>query len=140
MRSAAAGSGEKRELKNRLSEFIRTVNGGEHVLTTDRGTVVSELVPVERPGVNVAWRPWARPTIRTLTRVMQLRKRPPLDAIHLASGLVGSKPIPKLAMLSPDVPWVSARAQRPLNWALMRAGTITGFLVRGGLFRMTVHS
>lgn len=32
-----------RELKNRLSEFIRAVGAGESVLVTDRGKVVAEL-------------------------------------------------------------------------------------------------
>lgn len=34
-----------RELKNKLSEFIRLVEAGECVLVTDRGTVVAELRP-----------------------------------------------------------------------------------------------
>jgi len=34
-----------RELKNRLSEYIRQVRSGEGVLVTDRGEVVAELVP-----------------------------------------------------------------------------------------------
>lgn len=34
-----------RELKNRLSEYIRAVRSGEAVLVTDRGNVVAELVP-----------------------------------------------------------------------------------------------
>lgn len=34
-----------RELKNRLSEYIRHVRGGESVLVTDRGEVVAELTP-----------------------------------------------------------------------------------------------
>jgi len=34
-----------RELKNRLSEYIREVRSGETVLVTDRGDVVAELVP-----------------------------------------------------------------------------------------------
>jgi antitoxin (DNA-binding transcriptional repressor) of toxin-antitoxin stability system len=36
-----------RELKNRLSEYIRQVRSGEAVLVTDRGEVVAELT---RPG------------------------------------------------------------------------------------------
>ena len=36
-----------RELKNRLSEYVRQVRSGEEVLVTDRGEVVAELV---RPG------------------------------------------------------------------------------------------
>ena len=42
-----------RELKNRLSEVVRAVKGGEHVLVTDRGTVVAELVPPGRRGCSV---------------------------------------------------------------------------------------
>jgi prevent-host-death family protein len=34
-----------RELKNRLSEYIRVVRSGEGVLVTDRGEVVAELLP-----------------------------------------------------------------------------------------------
>ena len=34
-----------RELKNRLSEYIRHVRSGEGVLVTDRGEVVAELAP-----------------------------------------------------------------------------------------------
>jgi prevent-host-death family protein len=44
-----------RELKNRLSEYVREVRSGEGVLVTDRGEVVAELVPpgqvTDRPGV-----------------------------------------------------------------------------------------
>jgi len=34
-----------RELKNRLSAYIREVRSGETVLVTDRGEVVAELIP-----------------------------------------------------------------------------------------------
>ena len=34
-----------RELKNRLSEYLRRVRLGERVLVTDRGEVVAELLP-----------------------------------------------------------------------------------------------
>jgi prevent-host-death family protein len=34
-----------RELKNRLSEYVRDVRSGEGVLVTDRGEVVAELIP-----------------------------------------------------------------------------------------------
>ena len=37
-----------RELKNRLSEYIRQVRLGEGVLVTDRGHVVAELTPPGR--------------------------------------------------------------------------------------------
>ena len=41
-----------RELKNRLSEVVRAVKAGEHILVTDRGTVVAELVPPGRPATD----------------------------------------------------------------------------------------
>lgn len=34
-----------KDLKNRLSEYVRMVAGGETVLVTDRDRVVAELVP-----------------------------------------------------------------------------------------------
>ena len=37
-----------RELKNRLSEYVREVRSGEGVLVTDRGEIVAELVPPGR--------------------------------------------------------------------------------------------
>ena len=37
-----------RELKNRLSEYIRDVRSGEGILVTDRGHVVAELNPPGR--------------------------------------------------------------------------------------------
>ena len=36
-----------RELKARLSEYVRRVRGGEEVLVTDRGEVVATLLPPE---------------------------------------------------------------------------------------------
>jgi antitoxin (DNA-binding transcriptional repressor) of toxin-antitoxin stability system len=43
-----------RELKNRLSEYLRQVRSGEEVLVTDRGEVVAELGPPGRGGVDPA--------------------------------------------------------------------------------------
>ena|ERR1700730_4617175 len=40
-----------RELKNRLSEYLRQVRSGESLLVTDRGEVVAEFSP---PGLTVA--------------------------------------------------------------------------------------
>jgi len=34
-----------RELKNRLSEYLRQVRAGEGVLVTDRGEIVAEITP-----------------------------------------------------------------------------------------------
>jgi prevent-host-death family protein len=38
-----------KELKNRLSHYLRTVRRGETVHVTDRGHIVAELRPVRRP-------------------------------------------------------------------------------------------
>ena len=38
-----------RELKNRLSEYLRQVQNGERVLVTDRGRVIAELRPPGGP-------------------------------------------------------------------------------------------
>jgi antitoxin (DNA-binding transcriptional repressor) of toxin-antitoxin stability system len=40
-----------RDLKNRLSEYVRLVRQGEEILVTDRGVVVAELRP---PGSRAA--------------------------------------------------------------------------------------
>lgn len=43
-----------RELKNRLSEYLRQVRSGESVLVTDRGEVIAELGPPASPAIDVA--------------------------------------------------------------------------------------
>src|SRR5262245_30670868 len=43
-----------RELKNRLSEYIRQVRSGEGVLVTDRGKVVAELSPPGQTAIGQA--------------------------------------------------------------------------------------
>lgn len=49
-----------RELKNRLSEYLRMVRRGEEILVTDRGEAVAELrQPVHAPG-SVAYPELAR--------------------------------------------------------------------------------
>ena len=44
-----------RELKNRLSEFLRLVQQGEEVLVTDRGRVIAEL---RQPGRHITEEPY----------------------------------------------------------------------------------
>ena len=41
-----------RELKNRLSEYIRFVRSGERVIITDRGDVVAEIRPPDASAIN----------------------------------------------------------------------------------------
>lgn len=58
-----------RELKNRLSEYLRAVRAGERVLVTDRGEVVAELAPPghsEEPDVPAALLVLARRGLITL--------------------------------------------------------------------------
>lgn len=43
-----------RELKNRLSEYIRRVRSGEGVLVTDRGEIVAELTPPGQGATDVS--------------------------------------------------------------------------------------
>jgi antitoxin (DNA-binding transcriptional repressor) of toxin-antitoxin stability system len=43
-----------RDLKNRLSEYVRQVRRGEEVLVTDRGAVVAELGPPGRAALSGA--------------------------------------------------------------------------------------
>lgn len=61
-----------RELKNRLSEFIRRVRGGDEVLVTDRGVVVAEL---RQPGLVSAATPY--PELDRLAREGGARIGPP---------------------------------------------------------------
>ena len=57
-----------RELKNRLSAYVRKVEAGDVVIVTDRGRVVAELVP---PGRGV--RPGVHPGLLELARRDGLR-------------------------------------------------------------------
>lgn len=42
------------ELKSRLSEFLRVVQGGESIAVHDRNRAVAHIVPIhERPGLRV---------------------------------------------------------------------------------------
>jgi len=46
-----------RELKNRLSEYLRRVADGERIVVTDRGRPVATLAPIEETdAARAAWR------------------------------------------------------------------------------------
>jgi prevent-host-death family protein len=70
-----------RELKNRLSEYLRDVRAGERVLVTDRGEVVAELAPPGHspdPDVPAALLALARRGLVTLGAQSEERTYPPL--------------------------------------------------------------
>jgi len=46
-----------RDLKNRLSEYVREVRSGEEILVTDRGQVVAELRPPTPPEARASFHP-----------------------------------------------------------------------------------
>jgi len=42
------------ELKSKLSEFLRAVQGGESITVLDRNTSIAQIVPIrERPGLRI---------------------------------------------------------------------------------------
>ena len=71
-----------RELKNRLSEYLRDVRAGERVLVTDRGEVVAELAPPGHGGrptnVPTALLVMARQGLATLATPTDVAAYPPL--------------------------------------------------------------
>jgi prevent-host-death family protein len=70
-----------RELKNRLSEYLRDVRAGQRVLVTDRGEVVAELAPpgqTQEPDVPAALLILARRGLVTLGAPSDAAKYPAL--------------------------------------------------------------
>jgi prevent-host-death family protein len=73
-----------RELKNRLSEFLRRVAEGERVTVTDRGRPVAVMVPPDEPGddeqvrllVREGLARWAGGKPATPTRPPKIRGKP----------------------------------------------------------------
>ncbi len=93
-----------RELKNRLSEFLRDVRAGERVLVTDRGEVVAELSPpgqqgAREPDVPVALLGLARRGLATLGApgdaaiypALPRRRRRKLTSVQLLDDERGSR-------------------------------------------------
>ncbi|HET7057616.1 MAG TPA: type II toxin-antitoxin system prevent-host-death family antitoxin [Nitrospiraceae bacterium] len=46
-----------RELKNRLSRYLKRVQAGEEVIVTEHGRTIARLVPVKVPAIQEALRP-----------------------------------------------------------------------------------
>jgi antitoxin (DNA-binding transcriptional repressor) of toxin-antitoxin stability system len=65
-----------RELKNRLSEYLRLVRAGERVLVTDRGEVIAELGP---PGEGAAQDEMPRKLREMIQRGLATRAAPRKD-------------------------------------------------------------
>lgn len=66
-----------RELKNKLSEYLRLVRAGERILVTDRGEVVAELAP---PGEGS--RPDLPPRLREMIRRGLVKPAAPRGEYH----------------------------------------------------------
>lgn len=71
-----------RELKNRLSEFLRDVRAGESVLVTDRGEVIAEISPPGQRATSADYPPGlqalARRGLATLGPAVPSRQYPGL--------------------------------------------------------------
>lgn len=87
-----------RELKNRLSEYIRAVRSGESVLVTDRGEVVAELGPPGRaassdlsPGLQLLVRRGLATPGRPNDRHVYRRVRPALKPGRAAALLAAER-------------------------------------------------
>jgi prevent-host-death family protein len=71
-----------RELKNRLSEYLRQVRAGEGLLVTDRGEVIAEITPpgehVGDPSISPGLLALAKRKLVTLGRENESRAYPAL--------------------------------------------------------------
>jgi prevent-host-death family protein len=88
-----------RELKNRLSEYLRQVRAGEGVLVTDRGDVIAEITPpgyaqADR-GVPAGLAALARESLVTLGATLDADVYPPLPRTrrrkHTAAQLLDAE-------------------------------------------------
>ncbi len=73
-----------RELKNRLSEYLRQVRAGENLLVTDRGEVIAEFSP---PGRRLS-DPSVPPSLRAMvTRGIVTLGEPREESAHVYDAL-----------------------------------------------------
>jgi prevent-host-death family protein len=77
-----------REIKNRLSEFLRLVADGETVLVTDRGRVVAQLAPPPAVGAPALTEDEALARLAAAGKVRMPRRRIPSPG----AGPVGTLP------------------------------------------------
>ncbi|HEX9691968.1 MAG TPA: type II toxin-antitoxin system prevent-host-death family antitoxin [Gemmatimonadales bacterium] len=78
-----------RELKARLSQYVRDVRSGEIILVTDRGEVVAELRP---PGTALPGESDTDRALRRLAEAGGLVVREPHDASVYRASPVKAKP------------------------------------------------
>jgi antitoxin (DNA-binding transcriptional repressor) of toxin-antitoxin stability system len=91
-----------RELKNRLSEYLREVRAGESVLVTDRGEVIAEVSPPGQvrgdPSVPVGLLQLARqglltpgsPSVGSLYKALPRRRRGKTSSAQLLDAERGT--------------------------------------------------
>jgi prevent-host-death family protein len=88
-----------REIKNRLSEFLRLVAEGETVLVTDRGRVVAQLAPPPAAGAPALTEDGALARLAAAGKVRMPRRRIPSPG----AGPVGSVAPAEFARVLDDV-------------------------------------
>jgi len=101
-----------KQLKARLSEYLRAVKAGEIILVTDRDEVVAELRPARGPPTDGCQPPstWTRlpfweltpPVCEMACQVAPTKPLRTLDALHLATYLLARRRIENLALLTAD--------------------------------------
>ena len=79
-----------RDLRNRLSEYVREVWGGEEILVTDRGEVVAELRPPTPPEARASVHPGLAALARRGTLILGQANNadlyPPLPPIMVSGS------------------------------------------------------
>ena len=95
-----------RELKNKLSEYVRQVRSGETILVTDRGEVVAEMNPPGQGNVDRS----LPPGLIELARKGLVRVAPPhsLLGIRFELGL--------RSCTAPAVPFQANRSERSMRF------------------------
>src|SRR6516164_5507007 len=116
-----------RELKNRLSAYVRELSSGETVLVTDRGEVVAELVPPGQGGHS----PEVPSALVALARSGQLTLGAPNSGRALSQAFTALARGPRATASGPGARWLPvtphAESSAVLAWLL---GEPAGYRVR----------